>query len=84
MLSLNYDNKNDILYLGFADKSNSYGDEVVDGFVIMRDINTDKITGFTIFDFCAKYNNNQLVNLPLPFPIDFDNEVISKLQILAN
>lgn len=79
MLNLNYDEKNDILYLGLADKSNSYGDEIISGLIVMRDLLTDEITGFTIFDFCSKYYSNSLSTLPLPIQIDFDKEVISKI-----
>ena len=81
MLNLNYDQKNDILYLGFADKSNSYGDEIEDGFVVMRDILTEKITGFTIFDFKKRYNDNTLANIPIPISVDFDKDVISRIQM---
>jgi len=81
MLSLNYDRKNDILYLGFADKSNSYGDEIEDGFVVMRDIITEKVTGFTIFDFSEKYKDNKLSDLSFPVAIDFDRDVISRIRM---
>lgn len=47
---LSYDEKYDILYLSFFDRSRSYGDEE-DGIVIMRDMETDEITGITIYDF---------------------------------
>ncbi len=79
MLSLNYDHKNDILYLGFSDRSNSYGDEIVDGFVILYDLGSHLVTGVTIFDFLAKYHANQLNSLPMPIDIDFDKEVIAAI-----
>lgn len=79
MLKINYDRTNDIMYFSLGDKSNSYGDEIVDGFVVMRDIETDEITGFTIFDFIKKYESNNLYSLPLPIPIDFDADVIAKI-----
>lgn len=79
MLSLNYDHKNDILYLGFSDRSNSYGDEIVDGFVILYDLESHLVTGVTIFDFLAKYRANKLNDLPMPIDVDFDKEVISAI-----
>lgn len=81
MLDLNYDPKNDVLYLGFTDKSNSYGDEIEDGFIVMKDILTDKITGFTIFDFKKRYDNNTLTQITMPIPIDFKQDVLNRIQI---
>ena len=82
MLSLSYDKNNDILYLGLADKSDSYGDEVASGLIVMRDISTDEITGFTIFDFCSKYYADKLSSLPWLTNIDFENDVINKLAVM--
>ena len=59
MLGPNYDSKNDILYLTFGNKNNSIGDEIMDGYVVMRDILTNEITGATIFDFMKNYISNQ-------------------------
>lgn len=47
---MTYDEEYDVLYITFEDKP-SYGEEKIAGIVILRDINTDKITGATIFDF---------------------------------
>lgn len=79
MLSLNYDPKNDILYLGLSDRSNSYGEEIVDGFVILYDLATNLVTGVTIFDFMAKYHADKLKDLPMPIDVDFDKEVVSAI-----
>jgi uncharacterized protein YuzE len=79
MLSLNYDSKSDVLYIGFSDRSNSYGDEIVDGFVILYDLDTNIVTGVTIFDFLLKYRNNKLNDLPMPVNIDFDKDIISAI-----
>ena len=48
-IQYDYDKSNDILYCSFADKSNSYGDEDPDGIVIMRDIDSNNVTGITVF-----------------------------------
>lgn len=80
MLSLNYDSQNDVLYIGFSDRSNSYGDEIVDGFVILYDLATGIVTGVTIFDFLSKYRNNKLNDLPMPVNIDFDKDIISEIM----
>ena len=60
MLTLNYDQKFDVLYLTFADNSNSYGEEDDNGYVIHRDRISHEITSVTIFDFMAKASNGQL------------------------
>lgn len=46
---VNYDEQNDVLYVKIASTDNSYGTESPDGIVTLRDVNTDEITGFTIF-----------------------------------
>ena len=55
--SISYNREYDILYCAFSDKSNSYGDEEPDNIVIMRDIDTEEITGVTILDFIKMYKN---------------------------
>lgn len=35
----------------FDDTSNSYGDEDIDNIVTLKDIDTDKVTGYTIMNF---------------------------------
>jgi len=80
MLSLNLDKENDILYLGILDTSNSYGEETTNGVVVLHDIDSDTITGITIFDFFKKYNNGTLSRLSLPFKIDFKKDVINNIM----
>lgn len=47
-INFDFDENNNILYVSLADMSNSYGDENIDGVIIFRDIDTDKVTGVTI------------------------------------
>ena len=75
MLSLNYDKKHDVLYISIGAPKPSYGDEEKSGVVILRDINTDEITGITIFDFKKRLESNSLNVLDLPINIDFINDV---------
>lgn len=51
---IDYDKKFDVLYISLGDKDNSYGDDSKDDFIIMRDIDTNEITGITIFNFLEK------------------------------
>lgn len=46
----------------------------------MRDITTDKITGFTIFDFMKKYKAGILPKLNLPIKIIFSPSDIQRMQ----
>ncbi len=50
-LKIDYDSDYDVLYYTLGDTSNSYGDENDNGIVFMKDINSDEIMGYTIFNF---------------------------------
>lgn len=79
MLSLNLDKRNDILYLGLSDTGNSYGEEINPGVVILHDIDSDDITGITIFDFYKRYKSGTLNNISLPINIDFNKDIFKKV-----
>ncbi|MGI5824603.1 MAG: hypothetical protein ACOX7J_03435, partial [Bacillota bacterium] len=64
VVNANYDSKYDILYIATGDRSNSYCDEYGTGLLVSRDFVTEKITGFTIFDFYKKYLEENLPTLP--------------------
>jgi len=72
MPKFNYDNKYDILYVLLADGKNSLGDEEYDGLVVMRNEDTNEITGLTIYGFMEKYQSELLPVLPSEIDIDFD------------
>ena len=48
---INYDSAYDVLYYKIGDTSNSYGDEDIDDIIILRDLDTDAVTGYTIMNF---------------------------------
>lgn len=48
---IDYDEKYDVLYYCLLDTGNSYGDEIDGNIVILRDIETEQITGVTIIGF---------------------------------
>lgn len=63
---IDYDSVNDILYVHFAnDRGMSYASESPSGFEIMRDMDTDEVTGFMVYYAKSKENERkaQLVNL---------------------
>ena len=63
-----------------SDSKNSLGDEEYDGLVVMRDENTDEITGLTIFGFFDKYQNDLLPVLPGEININFDMIPLMRLK----
>lgn len=79
MLKINYDNKFDILYISIENPVPSYGEEEIPGLVILRSIETDELTGVTIFDFIKKVNNNKINELKMPIEIDI-NDISNKIQ----
>lgn len=48
---VDYDQKFDVLYYNISNTENSYGDEIGDNIILLRDIDTDKITGITILGY---------------------------------
>lgn len=48
---LDYDKKFDILYILFADTSNSYVDDTKPGIMYIQDADTDELTGISIVHF---------------------------------
>lgn len=48
---IDYDSRFDVLYYTLGDTSNSYGDENDDGIVFIKDMDSDEIRGYTIFNF---------------------------------
>lgn len=48
---IDYDKTYDVMNLVLGDTSNSYGDEDLGDIVIMKDMDTDAITGYTIMNF---------------------------------
>lgn len=49
--NVDYDSKFDVMYYTIGDTSNSYGDESIDNIVVLKDLDTDEITGYTIMNF---------------------------------
>ena len=78
MINLNYDNKFDVLYIGLGNeeyRKNSLADEEYNGLVVMRDENTDNITGLMIFGFKDKYLKNTIPVFPPEVVINMEKDV---------
>lgn len=78
-MKINYDHKYDTLYVAIADKTNSYGDDSTDGIILMRDMDTDVLTGFTIMRFLNKYRQGTLPPLPPEIHCSFERDIIPHL-----
>lgn len=69
---ISYDSKFDILSYIWGDTSNAYGDENIDNIVILKDIDSEEVVGYTIMNFkriCENkseeyYIISQMFNLP--------------------
>lgn len=49
--TIDYDKKYDVLYCKIANTDNSYGDEIDNNIVVLRDMDTDIVTGITIIGY---------------------------------
>lgn len=75
-IKLSYDPKYDVLYLRFSNVNNSYGDWSSYGVIIHRDMNTEKITGYTFTHFFSMYWNNELPDLSDQFNMTYEEIII--------
>lgn len=55
-----YDQQFDTLYYTLGDTSHSYGEEEIDDIVILRDLESDEITGITVLNFLKHYHEIEL------------------------
>jgi len=76
---INYDKKYDTLYVALQDNENSYGDDSQDDIILLRDMATRKLTGFTVLSFCKKYRSQRLPHLPEEVPFSFA-DIMSKIE----
>lgn len=57
-IDFNYDEKYDILYIKFGSTSMSYGENIKDDIILMKDIETEYLNGITIMNY--KKNRGKL------------------------
>ena len=77
-INLNYDSKFDILYARVSDYSPSYGDED-DGIVTLYSIDSDEITGMTIYNAKQRIQEGVVDMSSLPIPLDLNSTQIQTL-----
>jgi uncharacterized protein YuzE len=69
-VNINYDKKNDILYVSFGYPRPSFCVTQVDDVFIMKDIETGEYSGITVMDFKERLNDGSIATLQLPFKLD--------------
>ena len=78
-MKINYDNRFDTLYVTISDNSNSYGDDALNDIIIMRNMDTDEITGVTILSFLKKYRSGTLSELPLDLGFSIETDILPNI-----
>lgn len=69
----NYDSVNDILYVHFAnDRGMSYASDSPAGFEIMRDLDTNEMTGFMVYCARSKESERQAQLHSLGYELDYN------------
>ncbi|MDE7011420.1 MAG: DUF2283 domain-containing protein [Oscillospiraceae bacterium] len=79
-MRINYDRRFDTLYVTFTGNENSYGDDSLNSVILMRDLDTDAITGMTILSFMKKVQTNSLPKLPSEVGISIEKDILPKLK----
>lgn len=79
-IRIDYDRRFDTLYVALGDKSNSYGDDSLNDIIVMRDMCTNTITGFTILSFLKKYHSNSLPKLPESLGFSIEKDILPRIK----
>lgn len=74
-LSIHYDEEGDYLEIFIKSPRPNYGEDVQPGITVFRDEETDEIIGIGILNFKNKSRKPELIDLNLPFDINFSISV---------
>ena len=72
-LSIHYDEEGDYLEIFTKTGKPNYGEEVASGITIFKDDETDEVIGIGILNFKKKMNEPTIMELNLPFEINFSS-----------
>ncbi|HBC94325.1 MAG TPA: hypothetical protein DCZ10_15860 [Pelotomaculum sp.] len=67
-LTLNYDKEHDVMYVSLGAPKPSYCDDDIEGVLIRRSLESNRLSGVTIMDFSRK-TKEQLKRI-IPFNLD--------------
>lgn len=67
---INYDSKNDILYVSIGTPVPSISEEKEEGIIIRKNLENNKLSGVTILDYKYRKNNNIKINVPKEINLD--------------
>ena len=79
-MKINYDKHFDTLYVAVASNDNSYGDDSQNSIILLRDMDTEEITGITILSFMKKYQTNTLPELPIELGISIEDDILPRIN----
>lgn len=77
-MKIDYDKEFDTLYVVLTDNSNSYGDPI-GSIILMRDVDTDAITGITVLSYRRQHSSGSLPMLPEETGLTFEKDIDPKL-----
>lgn len=69
-LVLNYDRDHDVLYVSLGAPKPSYADEEIDGILVRRTFDGDRLSGVTIMDFSMRSKKELQERIPFKLNVD--------------
>lgn len=70
-ITVNYDKDHDVLYVAIGNPKPSYCDDDIEGVLIRRAMDSNRLSGVTIMDFSRK-TREQLQRI-IPFKVDIND-----------
>jgi uncharacterized protein YuzE len=70
-MDIHYDPSADVLYCSFGKPQEAIGEEVDDGIIVRRNVETNAIVGITVIDFSRRFSQRpgEVVSIPLDAPV---------------
>jgi uncharacterized protein YuzE len=70
-MDIQYDPSADVLYCSFGKPQEAIGEEVDEGIIVRRNVETNAIVGITVIDFSRRFSERpgEVVSIPLDAPV---------------
>ncbi len=70
-MDIQYDPSADVLYCSFGKPQEAIGEEIDDGIIVRRNVETNAIVGITVIDFSRRFSERpgEVVSIPLDAPV---------------